>query len=251
MKRMLCLLVLSVAVVLSLSMAASASQIKFTDVPGPETTIDNGIGAGIYHGTLNGVPTNFICDDATHDISKGESWYVNEYYLSGVNDVATQHHGMFAGGPSPHTTASGADLPNPTVQQDYNMVAYLAYEILSHTITDPHEVGAIQWAIWDIMDHPTSHGIADPGGHNCSHDAYADSHSSCGDYWVDKAWATESNYTNPHIVFYTPAGKIIGKCSYPQELIGLTATPEPLSLILMGTFMTLAGGVLGKKKLSS
>jgi len=247
---MLCLLVLSVAVVLSLSMAAFATQIKivFTDVPGPETSIDHGIGAGIYHGTLNGVPTNFICDDATHDISKGDAWYVNEYYLSGVSDVATQHHGMFAGGPSPHTTASGADLPSPTIQQDYNMVAYLADLILSGTVpkTNPSEVGAIQWAIWDIMDHPTSHGIPDPGGHNCN-----DNSVNCGDHWVDYAWANESNYTNPRIVFYTPAGKIIGRCSYPQELIGLTATPEPLSLILMGTFMTLAGGILGKKKLSS
>jgi hypothetical protein len=37
----------------------------------------------------------------------------------------------------------------------------------------------------------------------------------------------------------------------PQEFLGLTPTPEPVSMILMGTFLSLAGGLMGKKKRAS
>jgi hypothetical protein len=50
------------------------------------------------------------------------------------------------------------------------------------------------------------------------------------------------------ITIYVPIGY---KGERPQEFLGLTPTPEPLSVILMGTFLSLAGGVMGRKKRAS
>lgn len=202
MKRVFALLFITLVLMLGMSMAAFAqdqSLIVFTDNPGPESLMPSGNGDGIYTGTLNGVTTSFICDDDNHYIgnptgTNPSTWYVNLWNLT---NVATIGNGMYAGRPSgpnasAYTTASGAPdvltgLAAPTIQQDYNMAAYLANLLLTQTYTDSSDVNAIQWAIWDIMDTPTAKGIGDPGG---------------GANWVTNAYNNGLNYTNSSIVFY-------------------------------------------------
>ena len=145
--------------------------------------------------------------------------------------------------------------------QVYSAVAFLANKILSSAYTDNTTVSAIQYAIWAIMDSPGP----GPGGNNtpCAYDPTNCNTSDTG-YWMNLALTTESAYSNRSIVFYSPDGNTIisgpdyNNCTYQgnsgqpctaQEFIG--ETPEPLSMALMGTFLSLAGLALGKRKLVS
>ena len=249
--RRLSLRVLSLAVMLGMAMAARAGNtIVFTDSPGPESSMSS-VGTGIYTGTLNGVTTSFICDDDYNDVSKGQSWNVYEYTLSGASDVATPGHGLFSGSPAPYTASGAGITPSPSIQSDYDAVAYLADQLLSYAVpaSDSAQINAIQWAIWAIMDHPSKEGITEPtAGSGCT--ATSGNSVDCGGYWVNYALTNEASYSNPNIVFYTPVLSGSKDCGTPtgQEWIGLTSTPEPFSMLLMGTFLTLAGGLLGRKR---
>jgi len=238
MKR-ISLLFLGLAVMLGLSMTAFAQdpQIEFT---GGTQSSYGGFGTGLYSGTLNGTNTEFVCDDATHEIGNGSTWNANAWTLS---QVVSAGNGAFAG--SPYATASG-DSSNGgsfTVAQAYSAAAYLAN--LLFTGADPSYINQIQYAIWQIMDAPGN----GPGNNNVNASGLTTSDTA---YWVNLGKANDT-YTNPYIVFYSPDGNLItsgpdtGQTA--QEFIG--ETPEPLSMALMGTFLTLAGFGLGKKKLFS
>jgi len=243
------------------SMAAVAQQITFTGVEG---TNYGGFYTGIYYGTLNGTPnTEFICDDATHDINTGDVWNANAYTLAaGANDVANTFNGQFTSNsmaPTFHySTAATNTSPtynlcpggSCTLQDSYDAVAYLADLILTGVYKTDPTVSAIQYAIWSIMDGPP------PGpGTNTAQPGLTTSDTG---YWIYLALTTESGYTNSKIVFYSPDGNKILPGSpdqglTSQEFIGYDTptVPEPLSMALMGTFLTLAGLVLGRKKLLS
>jgi len=270
MKR-LSLLFLGLAVMLGLSMTALAQndpQIVFTDVPGPESSLTSGVGTGIYTGTVGGTTTSFICDDDLNNITQNESWNALTFNLNSA--VSATYVGTYGNGqyaiPTVGGTPLGTSLFHATgdsvglsVAQSYTAVAYLANLLLTKTYTSSGAVNAIQWAIWDIMDSPntTANIGADPGG-NCvgtyNPASGLPTNVNCGTQWVDYAAANELSYYNPYIVFYTPtAGVTLNGTSYPttyaQEFIG--ETPEPISMALMGTFLSLAGFGLGKRKLFS
>jgi hypothetical protein len=246
-KRILSLLFLGLAIMLGLSMAAFATDtIKYTG--GYESVLD-GYGAGLYSGTLNGVATEFVCDDADHEIGNGSTWKANAWTLS---QVVVQNHGAFAGlhngknkpWEQDATYGPAGTHGGYTVPQVYSAVAYLANELLSGAIpaSDSADVNGIAYAIWALMGHPGAIGITDPPK---------------GNYWIAKGLANDT-YTNSLIVFYSPDGNKIKsgpfKCDTPQEFIGEireTPIPEPLSMALMGTLLTLAGLGLGKKMLFS
>jgi len=267
MRRFL-LLLLGLAVMLGLSMTAFA-QLVFTNSPGPESSLSNGDGTGIYSGTLNAAQTAFICDDDLNDIGTGDAWTVSTY---GLNNVATYTNGMYAipyapgygtpdtasGNSLYHATGDDLGLPEgPTgIQDAYNMAAYLANLLLTGVYTGSGSVNAINWAIWDIMDTPNAYGITDPGGSGCATGynglSGLPTTPGCGEQWVTYVGANEQGYSNPNIVIYTPNSAIYSgpdKGGWAQEFFGEQTVPEPLSMILMGTFLSLAGLTLGKKKL--
>jgi len=238
MKR-LYLLFLALVVMLGLSMTALAQdpQIKYT---GSTESSYGGFGTGLYSGTLNGSNTQFICDDATHSIGNGDVWNANAWSIS---QAATAGNGAFAG--FPYATASGdaANGGSFTVAQAYSAVAYLANLLFTHA--DDSYVNQIQYAIWQIMDGPGN----GPGNNNVGASGLTVNDTA---YWVNLGKANDL-YTNASIYFYSPDGNLItagpdvGKTA--QEFIG--ETPEPISMALMGTFLSLAGFGLGKKKLFS
>jgi len=244
------------------AVAQDDPPIVFTNNPAPTTSIYDSkthsyVSTGIYTGTVNGTVTSFICDDDLNSIRPGDAW--NSYAFN-LSNVATYGDGQYAipttFGSTKGTSiyhASGAGVSN-NIQYDYDMAAYLADLLLTKAYTSSATINAIQWAIWDIMDSPASNGLADPGG-SCSSafTATGPTNKSCGKGWVNFALAYEETYSNPYIVFYTPtqgitAGPDKSSCAYAQEFIGLN-TPEPLSMALMGTFLTLAAFGLGRKKL--
>jgi hypothetical protein len=209
-KRNLSLLFLSFAVMLGLSMTALAGDtITFNYAQ----TGDGVYGTGIYYGTLNGNPMSFMCDDATHDISGGQSWQVTEYTLAGL---------IAQGG-----TFVGYNFAYGDVAQDYTMESYLEWVMIQGggSTTDPNGISEAAWSLLDPAYHaPTG---SDYG------------------YWIGQAQgALAGGWTGAGVTFYVPTTGSSG-----QEFS--SATPEPISMALLGTFLSLAGLGLGKKKLFS
>jgi len=261
------LLLFASLVTVGLAITASAQNdptIDFTNNPAPTTSIWDSqlhayVSTGIYTGTINSVSTSFICDDDLNTIHAGDVWNSYTFNLSNVATYGDGQYAIPAGKPAKGTSiwhASGAGISS-SIQYDYDMAAYLADLLLTKVYTSSATINAIQWAIWDIMDSPASNGIADPGGAcNSTYTTTGPTSNSCGKGWVNFAVAHEENYSNPYIVFYTPtqgitSGPDKSTCNYAQEFIGLSNTPEPISMALMATFLGLAGIGLGKKKLLS
>jgi hypothetical protein len=235
MKRKLSLLLLSLAVVLAFSMAASASDVTITYNHTQSSYNDEG--TGIYYGTLNtgsgAVATNFTCDDYPDHIVSGESWTATVENLSNLS-------GVLYSNPNGQSTAAA-----------YFEVAWLAENLFSGANTDGSGVtnpNVLSWAIWTILDSPA--GPAPSGTAAAVTDA-ENWYNNCLAHWSTAACTLEN------INIYTPvAGSESPAIGYPQEFLAegngpITVTPEPLSMALMGTFLTLAGLRLGKKKLSS
>ena len=220
--RRLFVLVFGAAALLCISMSAVATNTIYYN--GTTQSSYNDVGTGLYGGTLNGNATNFICDDYPDHIESGESWQASQANLENL---------------------SGVTFPNPhgqTTLAAYTEVAWLAenlfYGLDNGGNNDP---STVSWAIWTILDDPPS----GPSGTSALVTAAENWYNglsagckltpvACGvvadvNIWIPTSWSSSDGR--------------------PQEF--LTATPEPLSLILMGTFLTLAGGLLGRKRLLS
>ena len=229
MKRTLSLLLLSLAVMLGFSMAAFAQDtITLTGVNGSNY---GDVYTGIYYGTLttpSGTTTNapFVCDDYPDEISMGQSWTATAYNLNNLSGVRFQN-------PNGQTTLAA-----------YAEVMWLAENIFSGTNMDGSGVtdsNVLSWAIWTILDNPG----AGPSGTSTAVAAaeawWASLSSSCTSSGAALvACGVVADYN-----IYTPNGE------GGQEWLGPATTSEPLSMVLLGTFLTLGGIGLGKKKLFS
>jgi hypothetical protein len=207
------LVFLGVAFVLGLSMSASA-QVTMLYTGTVNGGIVNGDLSGPYTGTVNGGPTiDFVCDDSTP--LNTNPWEAN---VGSSNPVS---------GSLKFT--SSTLMPGATQQQLYNTITYLAMQILgnpSATVADE----ALNAAIWEITSN----------GHWMDPNAATD--GTAAD--VALGIAADNSY-NGDMIVYTP---VTADLTTDQEFV---TTPEPLSMALMGTFLTLAGLGLGKKKLFS
>jgi len=230
--RRLSLLFLCVVVLFGLSMTTSAQQ--YAPNP-PDTTLTfiqnvGGLGiGGIYQGTLDSNPTviNFICADDTHTIGPS-TWPVDLYSLTNlVNTGAYAYVGF-----------------NPTynsAQQAWSMEAYLEGLVISgYGTLDAAKITAMNYAIWSITN--PNGAVSDPNSIDPGFDPA---------YYIGQAaanWQAVWNAGAPGITFYVPTGTGNNPYGPPQIF---SSTPEPLSMALMGTFLTLVGLALGKKKLFS
>jgi hypothetical protein len=250
------------AVMLVLSMSASAQDDPWIYFGGGYTATagntSTDYGAGLYSGTLSATkpssPTGlgtyqFVCDDFDDHIQSGEYWDTNQttiYNLSGV-----QFNTPF------NDTSITSQL------QAYAEALWLAQDLLfgatngdstSHP-SAASDAGAVSWAIWTIMDNP---GTMTQGSGKVS-DVTA-LMTAANSWWSGCTGTNQAacEHTVADIYIYTPINNPSdwinpvyenGKAVAPQEFFG--ATPEPLSMALMGTFLTLAGLGLGKKKLFS
>jgi len=205
------LTVKAIALVLLLmgaALTASAGSIPLTIVNGGNIA-DGGVYVGPYNFTSNGQSLQLICDTFENEVYPPESWTANMTTVSNLTGT------MFG----------------PGASTQYLEAAWLAQQMFAN-LSNTQAVKDIQWAIWDLFDTPCSGG---KGVSNC--DPYgtpSDPNGIAG--WLSAAAANYAGGNYSNVVIYTPAS---GWPNYPndvpQEYIGLTSTPEPGSMMLLGT----------------
>jgi len=206
---------------LAAAMTASAGTVSLTIDNGGSNT-SGGVYVGPYNFTSGGQSLQLICDTFQNEVDPPETWTANMTTVPG-----------------------GTGLFGSTSSAQYLQVAWLAQQMFAN-ITNATTVADIQWAIWDIFDP----GTCGTGVSNC--DPYGnpgDQSSISG--WVtsaqDPANYTTGNYSN--LVIYTPVSDWPSGDGVPQEYIGLVSTPEPGSLLLIGT--SLLGLITMRRRFSN
>jgi hypothetical protein len=242
MKRTSWVTVLSLVAVLGLSLSASATTlIKFTTIDSHDSTYDS-FYAGVYKGTINGKPADFICDDFLTEINYGQSWYAhdntNKPVSVGPDGVryAPSGNGIY------HITnpflLSGGN-PIVTQQEEYNMIAWLVGQIFSDTNNADHNWASLAGAIWST---------ADGAWNNSSYTSNnGGSHSAA--YYVGLAFSHKDDSNLPQYAVYTPfAATGCGQSGHPscngQEFWAPAQEPT-VALLLGATFLGV--GLMGKR----
>jgi hypothetical protein len=262
MTRRFSVLLLSVAAALFLAMPAFAqgtAVIVFTGVPSGEGTWGP-FYAGIYDGTLNNVPTNFVCDDFTHEISNGYYWdaNVNAPDSSGVRfspplenaDLTTPGTYYAGNSDSNFGTTYYSTYTVPTGgfsrQQEYNMIGFLVGKIFSNS-GNPGLQATLNGAIWAITDNAAAEYESD----------YIAGGSTSSEAWVEAAVAYANvvptglwvNTPNTNQFKSPPPGGTTWADGSAQEF---WSTPEPPAVVLLGwgTLALALGSLVSKKFLA-
>lgn len=189
--------------------------VSFSNIFDPE---EPKIPVGPYNLTLNGNPVQLICDDFADNPSK-QPWTVNVLSLSNLSGAD-------------FTTGTDASL---TQLQDYQAVAYLAQNMLNYLgQKNDDAVADIQFALWAIF---SEQAMAAKGFQN---DVGGDAQA-----WYNQATsmaaAGDFNGQFGNFVIYSPVS-VDGTQHYTQEFVAFTGTPEPASLLLLGSgLLGLAG----------
>jgi len=231
MKRKLSLVLLCVGVFLGLSMTALANTVTLV-YKGNYGTSYGGHATGLYKGTLDGAPIDFACDDVHDSIQFNVPWTAEVFtiqdLISGAPDLAGVMFGP-SGGSNPQQ-----HIYEPTQLQSYAEAMWIADQLLTHSASADPNVDS--WAIWTLLG---GAGLLSQGPAGTLAEIQA----------AETFWASCSStgcvgpLTGIDIlapVGTYPNGKV------PQEVF--YGTPEPVSMLLLGTFLSLGGGLLSRKK---
>jgi hypothetical protein len=209
--RACCLVVLLLAA--SANLSANSFKVQLNN---GGSNVMGGVYVGPYNftATIGGKPVGMqlICDDAMDDVYAGETW-----------SVVT----------SKFPTLSNVKWPGQ--MQKYEEIGWLVEQMNSpKNHGNSQAVGDIQWAIWDIF----ASGIS-------SHDPFgsmnAQNQANIAN-WLSLAQHNYASGNYSNLVIYTPVSgsqRPLGD-GPPQEYFGYTPptpTPEPASLMMIGTGM--------------
>jgi len=191
---------LVIAAVAALAFLAPSALADGAGVTVVLTGVSGGTQGGVYtspyFGSVGGVNgTAIVCDDFNHEVYIGESWTAYEYNFSNLSGA------RFLGANAAATL------------QMYDEAAYLITELAQN----PSDSGDISFAIWAIF----SPNVLTTSG-------YLEGNAA---WWLNQA-ESQNFYPGEYSNFLVLTPEDSGPCS-PQEY--LVMTPEPASLLLLGT----------------
>jgi hypothetical protein len=193
-----------------------------------------------YSATITGSSTNsgyVICDDFTDDVTLGESWTVDSSTI-GTGGAA---NGMWDSGANLNAIYSlSGIIPSYSGAQGYNMVAYLADELLTNgNYNNEVAADALSYAIWTIFT---------PGAYsNISGDTVNGTNIQAAVVTdIQSAWANAgsgSDYNGPAVTVWTPTTWNTQQNGRPQEFLTIQ-TPEASALAYLAVDLTTVLGIL-------
>ncbi len=194
---------------LALPAMAGSVNIKITGVGGAN---QGGVYVAPYYLSINGQPTiSVICDDFSHEVTIGETW---KGHISTFADLSNTRFGT-------------ADT------QQYDEAAWLFTQFR----TDPSQAGDINFALWALFTPSTTSSSGyTAGAATWYNNALA---------WYNTGGENTFNFSGFEII--TPDD--LTSSNSPQEFITYSPTPEPSTLLLLGTGL-LGLGSFGRKRFS-
>jgi len=186
-----------------------------------------------YTATVTGPGVNYsgfvICDDYTDEVTVPESWTVD----SSTIGAGGATNGLFQSDNYSYTL--GSQGFSYSGEQGYNMVAYLADELMTNeNYNNQATADALSYAIWTIF---TPSAYSNITGDTSVQAAVVQD--------IESAWTNagkNSDYSGPAVTVWTPTSWN-GDPSRPQEFLTVQ-TPEPPALASLAVDFTVLLGFL-------
>ncbi len=197
----------------------------------PGSNVMGYVYVGPYYAMINGVETAVICDDFGDESYVPETWTADvfnapNYVISPTDETRNAYKYSVLPQPQPYTLA-----------QDYNMVGWLATEMLAYS-GNQTTVGDIHYALWAVFDptalpylqsvDPTDAVAASTWLSNAA--AYANNSSFISSFTI---YSPDTNY---------PISYPGSTTNPPQEF--LVHTPEPAALAVLGLDLSGLAGLV-------